>query len=77
MTAPPLTPSAASAATAADIAGILAALRASSGSVRGAARALSCDPATLQRRITALGLRAEVTAAYPRSLRQPKKAPSR
>lgn len=73
MSAPPLTPEAAAAQTAADITGILAALRASSGSVRGAARALSCDPATLQRRITALGLRAEVTAAYPRSKRQPRR----
>jgi hypothetical protein len=73
MTAAPLTPDAAAKQTAADIRAIRRALRASHGSVRAAAVALGKSYSALQRRITALGLRAELTAAYPRSVRQPKR----
>lgn len=72
MTAPPLTPEAASAATAADIAKIVGALSAASGNVGAAARALQVSRATLDRRITAFGLREWLTDTYPRSVRQPK-----
>lgn len=41
------------------------------GNVRAAARALDIHPATLHRRVNALGLRGWLTAEYERSVRQP------
>lgn len=70
MTAP-LTPAAAEVAEATDRAAVVAALVAESGAVTRAAKRLGCAPETLRKRILAYGLRAWLTATYPRSARQP------
>lgn len=70
----PLTAEAAQQAAAADVAAILAALRKTSGNVGAAAKLLGIPRRTLDKRITRLGLRAELKAAYPRSVRQPRRA---
>jgi transcriptional regulator of acetoin/glycerol metabolism len=70
----PLTAAAAQQAAAADVAAVLAALRQTDGNVRAAAELLGIPRRTLDRRIVALGLREYVSAAYPRSARQPRKA---
>jgi transcriptional regulator of acetoin/glycerol metabolism len=62
----PLTPEAASAAQAADVAQIKGALTSAQGNVGKAARALGVERRTLDRRITALGLRAWLRASYPK-----------
>lgn len=66
----PLTPAGAAAteaATSADADALRAALEAAGGHVGKAARALGCNRRTLDRRITALGLRAWLRKAYPKS----------
>lgn len=73
MTRAPLAPEIAAAQRDADIAILRAVLMSTGGNVRKAAVHFGVHVSTLQRRITALGLRDEVTAAYPRHLRQPKK----
>lgn len=73
MSVRPLTPAAASAATAADVEQIVSALSAASGNVGAAAKALKVSRATLDRRITAYGLREWLTTTYPRSVRQLKR----
>lgn len=73
MSATPLTPEAAQVQQAADTAALLAALHAASGNVTAAAKALGIARRTIDRRIDAFGLRAWLTAAYPRSKRQPKR----
>lgn len=74
MTAPPITPGAAQASLASDTAALLAALSAASGNVTAAALALDVPRRTIDRKIDACGLRAWLTATYPCSKRQPRKA---
>ena len=73
MSAAPLTAAAAQQAAAVDTAAVLAALAATSGNVGAAAAALKIARRTLDRRINALGLRDWLSAAYPRSARQPRR----
>jgi transcriptional regulator of acetoin/glycerol metabolism len=66
MTTAPLTPEAASAAQVADVAQIKGALDSAKGNVGKAALALGVERRTLDRRITALGLRTWLRASYPK-----------
>lgn len=68
----PLTAEAASAATAADMARVVTALSAASGNVGAAAVTLGINRRTLDRRITALGLRVWLSDTYSRAARQPR-----
>lgn len=69
----PLTAEAARAADETDERLIRAALASASGNVGAAAIALRVPRRTLDKRIAALGLRAWLTATYPRADRQPKR----
>lgn len=73
----PLTAEAVQQAAAADTAAILAALRRTNGNVGAAADLLGIPRRTLDKRIVKLGLREELSAAYPRSVRQSKRKPQR
>lgn len=73
MTVAPVTPEAAAKAKAEDTRRISRALRAASGNVGVAAKALDVPRRTLDRRINDLDLRAWLTETYPRSVRQPKR----
>lgn len=52
---------------------IRSALTIHGGNVREAAKALDVSPATLHRRVNALGLREWLTTSYDRSARQPQR----
>ncbi len=72
----PLTPAASARATRTDLAAVRSALKATSGNVGLAAIVLGCNRRRLDMWIVALGLRAWLTTAYPRSVRQPRRAPA-
>lgn len=72
MTAP-LGPTLRGARERAEVTTILGALARTRGNARAAAELLGVQRRTLDRRIVALGLREQITSAYPRSSRQPRK----